>query len=1040
MKNVFLFFNSNEKLLSYKKINIIFSALIFFSFLTNSFGQFDKVKLFTVNDGLSQNSIQAQYYDSQGYLWAGTEDGLNRYNGYEFKKFYSIRGDSNSLIYPDITTFLEPSFEKGVIWIGTRNGLSRYIKGKNRFENYNFGLCDTLQSGYNEIISLRESKYFKRTVWVTTRNGLVKFSADNNKYERMLTNCVDSRFASKLEVADVVERGKILWVVSSRGLIKYDLSDNSIKIFNRKNSSLDFEYLSSLFIDENEPDKFWIGTFSNIIYTFDAKTETFDKITFKLSNVGGYNPVAFIGRFDKYMIIGTNGAGLKWLDKEKMIFEEKPFNEQNYRLSAHICNNYVIDKSGILWVGTQGGLAKMNPLGKKFKKISKLHSENKKATEDDVWAFCEDNTSENCVWIGSDNGGILKFDYVKQEFQKVNNVFKKINYKRNIFSLESGKDGILWMGTFDGLVKVDLTNEKFNWIRKGEGNKFLSDSRILAIKNSKEKEDLLYIGTVNGFNILDVKSGDIKRICIVGEEGKTISASVVNCIFESERNPGTVWIGTENGLNKYSTSTGRIVKYYTQSKKNKFPGKFILSVAEDDSDPKYLWVAADNLGLVRFNTESEKLENIYSLREGLPNKTVYGILKDKSCLWMSTNNGLSKFNFQYESFKNFSVDDGLQGNEFNLGAYLKTSGGVIFFGGVDGFNFFHPDELNINQVTPNVVIEEVKVLNKSIDINSCSPERLEINLSYSDNMITFYFVGLEFTVPAQNKYQYKLTGFHSDWVDNGKERFATFTNLDPGEYVFKVRAANNDGIWSDNITEAKLIIEPALWMTWWFKGLVGVILFVNIFAFIYLKLQKPLEFERLRMKIARDLHDEVGSSLTKISMNAGLLRFDSDQERNSQRIETLDEESREVMTTMSDVIWSIDSRNNTIGDLTDRMKNHAFRLFENTDVDVSFSFNVSNPSKKIKIDVRQNIYLVFKEAINNAAKYSGSNEIEVKMDNAKSTGFILEIIDFGKGLPADMKHPGNGLRNMKARAESIGAKIEFINERGLTVRLTGNQI
>jgi len=1015
-------------------IKIISIGLFIFFFLVDSFGQYNKVKFYTVNDGLSQNSAQAVYRDSQGYIWIGTEDGLNRFNGYKFKKFYSDREGSNSLIYPDITAFYETSFQKGTIWIGTRNGLSRYIKGKDLFINNYFGSCDSFQTGYNEIISFRESKYFDRTVWITTKNGLVKFSADDDSYERYLTECADKNLKSRIEVVDVLERGKILWAVTSIGLIKYDLETNSYEIFNDANSSFQSNELNSLYCDETEPDKLWIGAFSNAIYLFNIKTEETKIFKFKSSNIEEYTPVGFIGKFDKYLIVGTNGSGLKWFDKEKKTFIQRPFNEPEYLISAHICNNYV-------WIGTQAGIAKLNPLGEKFRKVSELHDgKARKETENDVWAFCEDNLDENCVWVASDNGGILKFNYAEGKFVENDPIFEKINYKRNIFSLESDGKNILWMGTFDGLVKIDLKNEKFRWFTQGKGNKHLSDPRILSIEYSKENPNLLYIGTVNGFNILNVKSGNIKRYCVNGEDGKVISAPVVNCIWESEKNPGTVWIGTEDGLSKYSTETETIINYSPQSKLHKFPGKFILSIKEDRNNPNILWLAVDNLGLVKFNAARGKIDKIYSLRDGLPNKTIYGILDYHDCLWLSTNNGLSKFDVKKEAFKNYFVDDGLQGNEFNLGAYLKTSDGNMFYGGVNGFNYFHPDELNINKTVPNAVIEEIRVLNNSVKFNSCFPEQLVINLSYSDNMITFHFAGLEFTAPQQNKYRYKLTGFHSDWVDNGQERIATFTNLDPGEYTFKIKAANNDGIWSHETTEAKLIIAPAFWMTWWFKGIVGTIAFINVFVFIYLKLQKPLELERLRMKIARDLHDEVGSSLTKISMNAGLLRFDSDETRSAQRIEALDEESREVMTTMSDVIWSIDSRNNTIGDLMDRMKNHAFKLFENTDVDVSFNFDVSNPAKRIKIDVRQNIYLVFKEAVNNAVKYSGSEKIEIKMQNKKSTGFRLEIVDFGKGLPPNMKHPGNGLRNMKTRAESIDASIEFINENGLTVRLQKKQI
>ncbi|NOX18111.1 MAG: hypothetical protein GXO87_07505 [Chlorobi bacterium] len=1023
-----------------KYLHIIISSLFIFFAVADAIGQQNKVRFYTVNDGLSQNTVQAVFQDSQGYLWIGTEDGLNRFNGYEFKKFYNIHNDSNSIIYPDITDVIEPSFDRDVLWIGTRNGLSRYLKGERKFKNRKFDICENSQSGFNEINALRESNYFEKTVWISTKNGLIKYSAKNNSFERMLTACVDSSFSNTVKIREVVERKNILWVASSVGLIKFNLKDKTHEVFNKSNSILKEDGITSLFIDETKPEALWIGGTSNRIYLLDTRKIKFKKYEFKPHSFSGFSSVAFIDKFGPYIIIGTNSSGVQWFDAEKEKFSDFPFSSKEYLISSFTTSDHFIDRSGILWVGTISGLAKMNPLGEKFKTISKIHAGNSKLTENDVWAFCKDRRSEDMIWIGTDDGGIARFNHKRNEFTELEAVLKRINYNKNVFSMIHDSEGVLWLGTFDGLLKVDLTAEKYKWYVKGKGDKFLSDGRILAIKKSVSVPNLLFLGTVQGFNILDIRSGDIRKIFAEGGKGNKITANVVNVIFESPNNPGKVWIGTEDGLNKYSIETGKVTCYSVDESEHNFAGKFIMAILEDPSDPNYLWIASDNLGLIRFNAVTEKIEKIYAMKDGLPNKTIYGILGLNGFLWLSTNNGLSKFDVKKEKFENFSVADGLQGNEFNLGAYLKLKGGKMFFGGVEGFSYFHPESLKNNPVAPKVAIEEIKVLNKPVDFDCRSSGEKRINLSYKDNFITFSFSGLEFTAPEKNAYQYKLIGFHDKWVDNGNKRSATFTNLDPGEYLFKIRAANNDGVWGESDAFASLTIEPAFWMTWQFQGLIGIIIFINIFMFVYLRLQKPLELERLRMKIARDLHDEVGSSLTKISMSAGLLRFDSDKTRSAQRITALDEESRSVITTMSDVIWSIDSRNNKVGDLLDRMKNHAFKLFDDTDVDVSFFDSISNEEKKIKIDVRQNIYLIFKEAVNNAAKYSRSAKIEVKMENNKKNGFVLEITDFGIGLPFDTRFTGNGLSNMKSRAKKIDGKIEFINKNGLTIRLTRSQL
>ena len=298
---------------------------------------------------------------------------------------------------------------------------------------------------------------------------------------------------------------------------------------------------------------------------------------------------------------------------------------------------------------------------------------------------------------------------------------------------------------------------------------------------------------------------------------------------------------------------------------------------------------------------------------------------------------------------------------------------------------------------------------------------------------------LDFTQPLKNYFAYKLEGFDNDWIYSGSRHYASYTHLDPGNYIFKVKGTNNSGVWSTKEQNISLIISPPYWQTWWFRSL--MILFIGgiLYSFYRIKLNRILELERLRIKIASDLHDDIGSALTRISIDSDLLKSNLSNEDSNPIVQRIGNVSREIISSMSDVVWSIDSRNDTIQDLINRMKDFAYSVLSPKNILVIFEVENLNLHKKIKIDLRQNIYLIFKEAINNSSKYSNAEEIKVSLMNNENN-FIMTINDLGSHISSGEKLTGHGLRNMKMRAERIGGKLEFDKDGGFKIILITNEI
>src|SRR5690606_38927973 len=627
------------------------------------------------------------------------------------------------------------------------------------------------------------------------------------------------------------------------------------------------------------------------------------------------------------------------------------------------------------------------------------------------------------------------------------------------------REGFIWVGTWGGGLNrsinpvKNLSKIKFiNYTINSNNNSNLKSNIVQSVY--EDSKGRIWIGTGTGLSLyIKEKNVFINFINDLYDSTTISSNQVQSCILEDSK--GNLWIGTWNGLNKISyeylnkTSVNpdeiKFNRYLFQpGKKNSLSDERVISAYEDNRGN--LWFGTYGGGLNMISSPEENAEKIitYTVDDGFPSNIIYSILgDDKGNLWISTDNGLAMFNPSDKTIKIYDASDGLQGNQFFWGAGFKGRNGELFFGGTNGFNVFKPDELKSNSYIPPVVITDFQIFNKTAEIEAeDSPLKQsvlytdEIELSYSQRVFSFEFSALDFTVPEKNKYAYMMEGFDKNWIYSGSRRFATYTNLDPGEYVFKVKGSNNYGVWNEEGTSIVIRILPPLWGTWWFISLAVLFVGTGFVSIIYFRVKHLLDIERLRTKLAADLHDNIGSSLTEISILSEVIskKIEAKDESIRKSLEKISTNSRSLIDNMSDIVWLVNPKRDSLYDLILRLRDTYSDLSSYTNISFR-SENIKALEKvSLKMEHRQHLYLIFKEAINNCITHSGCTEITLEA-SVKGKTLIMTLKDNGKGFcPDEIPGGGNGLTNIKNRAEIIGGKLNIISKpgKGTSVQFEGN--
>jgi ligand-binding sensor domain-containing protein/serine phosphatase RsbU (regulator of sigma subunit) len=841
-------------------ILVIYNFSAYFNLSFAQFNDFGDTPLeaehLSIEQGLSQSTVLSILQDQKGFMWFGTQDGLNRYDAYKFKVFKSQRGDTTSLPDNNIQTLFQS--KDGTIWIGTEAGFSKYNLDFDNFTNYSYQAKNKKSLSNDDVNAITEDT--TGIIWVGTKNGLNKFDRKTKTFQRFYADGKPNSIPNNDITALYTDKTGNVWIGTQNGVARYQPKTNNFKVFVADStfSTLPNGQITCFFEDHFKA--LWIGTKDGI--------GRYNRLGDNISNY----------KASPYPIKGINQDenGNLWIISAS---ELGKFNQNNHTYKRQNIgttfdnygsfNAFVKSKSGLLWIGTnKNGIFKVNTRTKQFKTFR--HNAENPNSLPPAWVWNITDAGKNNLWLGTADGWSY-LSTAKDSAFNYSTFFSSFQNPRtrDVTALLNEGDSVLWgavinngifRATLDKNTQIPLDFQTF--VVKDKDSLNSSPSGNIISTMYKDSFGKIWVGTFlkglneiyedNTENYLNPKTNPTKKYRFRyfkhnKKDKNSLAGNTVRVIFEDRKR--NLWIGTEEGglsLAKRDNQ-GNILSFENYSYKDDDPTSIssnaIRTIWEDESG--YLWLGTPN-GLNHFDPKTKKAIHFGELDPKL-NRVIHGILGDKKeNLWLSTNNGILKFDIGDSIVWEFNVEDGIQSNEFNSGAsHLRKSDGMMFFGGIGGLTMFHPDTVKSNTYLPPVVLTDFKIFNKSVLVrdenNPNSPLEHhisvvdEIVLDYEDQVITFEFTALNFSHPENNRYSYRLEGFEENWNEVNDRRFASYTNLPKGEYKFVVRAANNDGLWNNEGASVRIRMRPPYWATWWFRSIITLAIASGLWGIYYFR-------------------------------------------------------------------------------------------------------------------------------------------------------------------------------------------------------------
>ncbi len=812
---------------------------------------------YTADQGLSQNMIDCILQDSKGFMWFGTWNGLNRFDGYSFTVFKQDPKNTNTISNNFIYALCEDKF--GNIWIGTGGGLNIFIYEEGKFKVYQNKPGDSqkiISNRINAIISDRNGD-----IWIGTDKGADKIKIDNKLGEiKEVYHFISGNQQGDLSDNNVLtiyeDRNGNIWIGTDNGLNLYNRESNIFKVFQNQPQNVNSLAENSVnAIYQDNKGFLWIGTNTGLS-KMDVALQTFTNYYHNPADPVSlvHNSVKSITEdLNENLIFGTLG-GMSIYNRDNDNFSNSVHRlNTSYGLNNDFINCVYSDHNGNIWIGTErGGINKYNIYQKNFEFLEHESGNINSLSHNTVNSIWEDDDN---IWIGTAGGGLNKFDKKSENFRHFKYEAGNPNSLASDFitSIYRDKNSNLWIGSWGGgLHKLTRGNETspvfLNYQEEPQNSNGLVNDFISSI--TEDKYGNLWIGTLGG---LDKFNPAIYEFEHFTGEHEYKSVDQVGCHHFDKWN--NLWAGTIEGLFKiYAGADGNIdtrkskVKYFTNDpdNNNSISGNYVISICADKKNNLWFGTYGNGLNKLIFDTLDSNNEEIfvsYTETDGLSNNVVYGILEDEAGnLWLSTDNGLSKFNPEKQEFRNYYVADGLQSNQFYWSACYKNKYGKMYFGSMNGLNAFYPDKIVDINNTPRIVITDFKIYNRSVEVGKKYNNRIILNkdithtdhlvISYKSNEISFEFSALDFDQPDKIEYSYKMENFDNQWTYvSSNRRFASYTNLKGGDYTFVVNATNNYGKWSDNPLKIRITIIPPFWVTLWFKMIMALLLIGTIIGY-----------------------------------------------------------------------------------------------------------------------------------------------------------------------------------------------------------------
>ncbi|MBI4750646.1 MAG: protein kinase [Acidobacteria bacterium] len=787
-----------------------------------------KFHTLSIEQGLSQSSVLCIWQDQDGFLWFGTQDGLNRHDGYHFLVYRHDPQNSTSLSSNRVVTLFQDQSRR--LWVGTNHGLNRFDSATGTFTRFLNRPQDPTSLSSNRISAICEDHSGR--LWIGTADQGLNWLESETGFKRFQNNPQNSSSLSSNQISALFcDRAGVIWVGTDQGeLNRFDpTTGNFIRYPTQPQNPFGGIKSQIRMILEDQAGFLWVGTAGQGLFQVDRVTGTVTSFAHDPGNILSLsnNSVRALLLDQKGRLwIGTD-TGLNRFDPASQTFSRFVNDPRNpLSLSHNDVRSLYEDQAGSLWVGTLGGgVNRLDQNTRTFVHYFHDPQSPQSLGHNGVRSLYSD--AEGIVWIGTNGGGLDRLDRTTGQIRHFTSLPNQPNSlsSNRIWAICPDKSGDLWIGTLGGGLNRFNRKSETALVYTSDPNTptTLSHNTVVALCPSRKGG--VWVGTSGGgLNYLDPDTGIFTRFPVDPQNPQGLSSNDILALYEDKR--GLVWIGTsDSGLNCYDPQTAVFTRFQpTAGDSKSINSSSIRALYEDRAG--VLWVGTDS-GLNRFDRET-KTFTAFTIADGLPNNVIYGILEDwAGNLWLSTNNGLCKFHTVTHACHNYDLRDGLQSNEFNTGTCFQNAQGEMFFGGINGFNVFHPETIQDNPFIPPIVITSFRKLDRQI--NSSNAQNV-IELRYFENLIAFEFAALNYTLPEKNQYAYRLVGFDKDWIFCGDRRYASYTNLEPGDYVFWVKGSNNDGVWNETGVKVRLRVIPPPWKTWWAYGFYLVLTSLAVFG------------------------------------------------------------------------------------------------------------------------------------------------------------------------------------------------------------------
>ncbi|HSL89355.1 MAG TPA: two-component regulator propeller domain-containing protein [Ignavibacteriaceae bacterium] len=1022
------------------------------------YAQFEKV---TFNQKENLGTVYSIFKDKQGFIWLGTSTGLKRYDGVNLKSYRFDPLDTSSISSNEVRSIQED--KNGDLWIGTINkGINKFLRSEEKFIRY-----DKSQNGNNFLkedivpqLLYKPDNQLWACVWGA---GLAYFDEvkkifkyiepDSNEISPTLSKHIRSILPSRKD-------SNIFWVGTREGLLKFDRKlKKYFPLYTKDIPSGSALSGFIFFVAEDKDNRLWIGSQNKGFCNFDPDAGNISKYGFN-KNTGVLSLAP-----DNYgnVWIGTAGDGIYLFEaKEKTLTNFiKQKNNLNSLPSNNISSLFVCDEE-IVWIGTAGsGLARIVSANKQFIQFNPTKKSLEFNKDEYVSHIFEDDNKD--IWLCGADGQVFVYNVSHDKVEPLFNE-RGIRPRSKIYSVSSAENNKYLIATFkEGFFVYDK--------KSGEllHKKLYPDHSDLWQANKvtsflKASQGKYYIGTDGaGLFEYDLNTNNINQY--------NDNMPNVWALFRDESD--NVWVGTwGNGLFRFNESTNKIENFYpAPNDKSFFTSTTTVCIKQDNKGNLWFGTQGDGIFLLEHDKIVNPVFKNFNSSNGIPEDLIMGIVaEDENNIWISTQAGLARYDYNKKTFASYGQKEGIEQLEFNLGSILRASDNNLYFGSLEGTYLTNKRNYLTKQNTFNIVITDVKLFNIPIRFynkNYPSTEYESLALNYNQNFLSFEFAPLNYSDPSKVVCEYKLEGVDEDWLKDGGRRFANYTDLPPGKYKFIVRILDVENNAAISFASIVVNISPPIWATWYAYALyitvfIGALLFIRKYemekrakkareqlrknkedtAMRELKLQteaaefkartveqeKEIEKQKIRNRIARDLHDEIGSNLSSISLLSRMLKDElkSDGEL-SQNLSRIESTAKNSVTSIRDIVWFINPSSDSLIDLIRKMNETSENLLKETEC--FFHHNIPDTDKKISPEIKRGIYLIFKETLNNISKHSGADKVNINV-NVDNNEFYLTIDDNGKGFNVNETYNGNGINNIKSRADELSATLTIQSEIG----------